>query len=137
MLPVKFKRKLFGLDKLFDLDSFDLFDNMSEEFDKFFGSTCCQIDNVEGTAIYQMEVPGFNKDNLKVEVAEGVLTISGKREVKDKDYVGNSQISKRLTVGDVEDAEAEVKDGILTLKLKYPKPAPPPEVETKEIEIKG
>lgn len=136
MLPVN---KKSALSKFFDFgsDSFDLFDNMTETFDKFFGECgcgCCHAD-VDGNVVYQMEVPGFNKDNLKVEVADGCLTIRGNREVRDKNYVGKSQIHKRLTVGDVEDAEAEVKDGILTLKLRYPKTEP--SEPAKQIEIKG
>ena len=60
------------------------------------------------------------------------MTIKGDREVKDKNYVGNSKIFKRLEVGlNVTDAEAKVKDGILTVELKYPQPEPGKQIEIK------
>jgi len=133
MLPV-LRKKRDSLPSLFNrfLDpDLDPFENLSEQFDRFFGN-CCHTDE-DGNVIYQVEVPGFNKNNLKVEVADGILTISGEREVKDKYYAGQSKFHKRLTVGEIEDADANVTDGILTLTLKYPKP----EVEeVKAIEVK-
>ena len=76
-------------------------------------------------------MPGFNKDNLKVELSNGVLTIQGSREVKDKNYAGKSQIIKRLEVGEAQDVAAEVRDGILKIVLTYQKPVPGKVVEVK------
>jgi len=126
LLPVK--KQKGTLSRLFDLDSSFLFDRISEDFDRFFGTNCYADE--DGNTVYQLEVPGFNKDNLKVDIADGVLTISGDRQVQTKNYAGQSRIFKRLSVGEIEDAEATVTDGILTLKLKYPKE------NQKQIEVK-
>lgn len=109
--------------------AFSLLDGVFEDFDRIF-RPCCYI-NKAGDGIYQVEVPGFNKDNLTVELSEGVLTVRGNREVKNN-YAGTSKLCKRLTVGDAEDIKAEVKDGILTLTVKQRECCSPKET----IEVK-
>jgi HSP20 family protein len=127
-LPVLREKSPLSLSSFFDNDS--LFDRLFDDFDRFFGTNCYTDES--GDCIYQLEVPGYNKDNINVELSDGVLTIKGDREVKDKNYVGHSKIHKRLSVGgDVSDAEANVQDGILTIRLKYPEPAPGKQIEVK------
>jgi HSP20 family molecular chaperone IbpA len=129
-LPIKRKSGL--LDRFFNNESlfdFDPFENLTEQFGRFFGP-CCYT-NEGGDVIYQIEVPGFNKDNLKVEISDGILTIRGEREVKDKYYAGQSKFFKQLTVGDISEADAEVVDGILTLTVKRPQKEPGKQIEVK------
>ncbi len=63
----------------------------------------------DGNIKLEIEVPGFNKDNLNVEVSEGILTVEGR--------AGQRQIYKQFSIGNIEDVQASVQDGILTLKL--------------------
>lgn len=63
----------------------------------------------DGNIMLEIEVPGFNKDTLNVEVSEGILTVEGKKDQR--------QIYKQYQIGDIEDIQATVQDGILTLKL--------------------
>jgi HSP20 family molecular chaperone IbpA len=63
----------------------------------------------DGNIKLEIEVPGFNKDNLNVEISEGILTVEGK--------AGQRQIYKQYSIGNIEDIQATVKDGILSLKL--------------------
>lgn len=120
-LPILFKR--LGLkNPFFESGDMTTLEHVFEDFDRFFGPNC--YTNEDGDCIYMIEVPGFNKDNLSVELSDGILTIKGDREVKDKHYAGNSKIFKQLTVGEAEDATAKIEDGILTLTVKYPKPEP-------------
>ena len=110
--------------------TFDVFDNFFEDFGRHFGSAVYQDE--DGNGVYELEVPGFNKDNLKCELSNGVLTIQGSREVKDKNYAGKSQILKRLEVGgEAQDVAAEVRDGILKVVVTYTKPVPGKVVEVK------
>lgn len=79
--------------------------------------------------MYEMLVPGFNKDNLSVEVDNGVLTVKGEREK------GNSEkvvINKKMTINDYDKIDAEIKDGILYLKFEAPKH----KSDVKRIELK-
>ena len=126
-LPAIFNPERRSLGKL--LDPIDVFDGFFEDFGRHFGNAAYQ--NEDGNGVYELEVPGFNKDNLKVELSNGVLTIQGSREVKDKNYAGKSQILKRLEVGEAQDVAAEVRDGILKIVLTYQKPVPGKVVEVK------
>jgi HSP20 family molecular chaperone IbpA len=70
-----------------------------------------------------MDLPGYNKENLKVELKEGVLSIEGKRSIKVdgiKDPIRNHSISRSYTIGnkfDDEKIKAEMNDGILMITL--------------------
>lgn len=109
-----------------DFDS--LWDNFFGDLDRAFGECCHK--NEDGDVVYHIEVPGFSKDDLKVEIADGILELKGERNIqKETRFAGQRSIHKRLTIGDVQDADAVVKDGILTLTLKYPK------AEVKKIEV--
>ena len=131
-LPVLKDRSRFGwLPSVFKDDTFDGFmDGFFRDFNNmFYNDDCCKVE--DDNVIYTLDVPGFNKDNLNVEVSEGVLTISGESEVRKENFHGRSKILKRFTVGEVEKASAVIKDGILTVKLEYPKK----EINVKKIEI--
>lgn len=110
----------------------DDFDNLWNDFfgdiDQVFGECC--YENDEGDVVYNIEVPGFSKEDLNVEVGDGILEVKGERSIREGErFAGKRSIHKRLTVGDVHDAVAVVKDGILTLTLKYPK------ADVKQIEV--
>ena len=97
--------------------------------DTLFGDARYNDDG--GNTMYEFEVPGFNKDNLKVEISEGVLTISGKRETKDNSHAGVREVYKRLNLGvSSPKINAVIKDGILYLTFNNP------ESEKKEIILK-
>ena len=76
-------------------------------FNTTFDSTCNR--NEDGHVEMEIEVPGFNKDSLNVEISEGILTVSGKTEKR--------QIYKQYQLGNVDDVQASIQDGILTLTL--------------------
>jgi len=123
------------LPSMFREDPFDsIMDGLFKDFNNAFccssNDDCCKVDEDENV-VYTLDVPGFNKDNLSVEVADGVLTISGESEVRKENSYGRSKIMKRFTVGDIVDAKATVKDGVLTVKLEYPSK----EVKVKQVEI--
>lgn len=98
-------------------DSDDLFSTMLEDFNNVFGEKYVKVD--DGVYVTQFEVPGFNKSNLTVSLEDGYATISGKRELSQENYVGQNKIFKRFAVGNPKDVKAIVKNGILTLTLKY------------------
>lgn len=80
-----------------------------------------------GNIVFEIEVPGFNKDNLNVEITDGFLTVRGETEKR--------QYFKQFTLNNVEDVSATIKDGILTLTLSEPeKQVRKIELNKKEIE---
>ena len=138
MLPSIFSKEnyLKRFNDMFDrnyewkLDSY--FENFFSDFDSIFGDVK-YIDS-ENNLVYEIEVPGFNKDNLKVEIENNILTVKGERNLDEKSsYAGKKSIHKRVSISKSEDVEAEIKDGILYLKLKRPEEK---KVNVKEIEIK-
>lgn len=129
-------------------NEFDLFDEMFN--DPFFTrgeSKLMKTDIKEKKGHYELEVdlPGYEKENIKIELSDGYLTVhaSMNKTVDDeKDskyvhkerYVGNS--SRTFYVGDgvkEEDIKASFKNG--TLKLTLPKKEQEKLDEKKYIDI--
>lgn len=83
----------------------------------------------EGNKLYEVEVPGFNKDNLDVSFENGIVNISGTREPLNGSEV---RISERIIISnrDVDNIDAEIKDGILRITVKERSPS------VKRIELK-
>jgi HSP20 family molecular chaperone IbpA len=121
MLPSVLRRNCRrnrGLSSSLWNDGDSIFDSFFRDFESVFGDSYV-VDRENGTLTYEFEVPGFNKDNLKVEVADGLLTIQGERDIAEN-RAGQRSVSKQLSVGNVENVDAVLQDGILTLKLSYP-----------------
>jgi len=113
---------LFG-----EMDS--VFRSLWSDFDRVFYDG--YYENDDGNYIVEIEAPGFGKDDIKVEISEGVLTVSGKREVKNEASIGHKEIYKRLTIGEMEPKGANMENGILTLEFE-----PKKEIkEVKEVEV--
>lgn len=90
--------------------------------------------------VVKVEVPGIDKENIKISVSDSVLTIKGEmkkeEEIKEEDYYysersyGSFSRSLTLPAKVVENKiKAEFKDGILEIHL-------PKAVESKPKEIK-
>ncbi len=104
------------------------------------------VNTREGEYAYHVEVdlPGVKKEDIHVDLKDGVLTISGerknKKEVKKKDYYkmessyGKFQRSFTLPENtDAENIEANSQDGVLEVVIPKMKRS---EKETKKIKIK-
>jgi HSP20 family molecular chaperone IbpA len=98
-------------------------------FDEFYTLTkptnLLQTYQTDESTVCIMDLPGYNKDNLKVELKDGTLHIEGKRSIIInglKSPIKNHSISRTYTIGNKYDDEkvtAEVKDGILTITLPF------------------
>lgn len=87
-------------------------------------------------------IPGIAAEDLKIEVKEDMVSISGEftreEETEEKQYLlqerVNGKFSRSLrlpTVLDASGAEAEVKDGILTLRVPQSE-----EAKAKQVKVK-
>ena len=129
--------------------NFDLFDdffddNFFNKKEKNFMKT--DIKEKKDKYIIEMDLPGFEKENIKLELNNGYLTITGKQEnnidEEEEKYVHKERFYGECTrsffVGDniqEEDIDAEFKNGIL--KINIPKKEEQKEIpETKQIVIK-
>jgi len=119
-------------------------------FDNFFEGDRLPATNIkESEKEFKLElsVPGFDKNDFKVEIEKDILKISAQKEVKNEEKdendkvlrqeFGYSSFSRSFTIPenvDTEHIEAKQKDGILELVL--PKMDKAPEDRIKKIEIK-
>lgn len=122
----------------------DLFDDL---FNGFFSPRVISNETVMRTDIYEkdgyyhleIELPGYNKEDVDLEISEGYLTISAKHEgsTEEKDAKGRLLRSERsfgtcsrsFYVGDnikAEDISAKFESGMLEISV--------PSRETKRIE---
>ena len=127
-------------------NNFDLFDNFFGDDDFFLKKEHnlmkTDIKEKKDKYIIEMDLPGYEKDNINISLNDGYLEVSAK--VEKEDHEGNEEkfvrkerfygeCSRSFYVGDnikEEDIEAEFKNG--TLKIDIPKKE---EIE-KESEIK-
>ena len=108
----------FYLDDFFD----DFADNQRMD-------VSCDIYEKEGKYNVVLDTPGFDKDDIKIDVEDGYLTIeaskSKENEEKDARYIRRERVygsfKRQFYIGDVdaEDIKAEFKNG--TLKVSVPK----------------
>ena len=129
---------------------FSLFDNMFDDMfrDPFFTNSSTtklmktDIQEKENNYILDMDLPGYDKSDIKAQLKDGYLTITAQKNTskEDKDEKGNyikreryfGKCSRSFYVGEnlkEEDIKASFNNGIL--KLTFPK-----EVGKKEEEIK-
>ena len=126
-------------------DFFSLRHNMNSLFDDFFYPTRRTVENdgmwnwnpavdiyeEESNIVVKAEVPGMQKDQITVDVKDGVLTLKGERsenkEIKEDRYFKRERTYGRFEraftlPADVkaDEIKAEYKDGVL--KVLVPKP---------------
>ena len=125
---------------------YDLFDDM---FDDFFGTAPVasnmktDIHEKDGYYTLDVELPGYKKEDINMEIANGYLTIKAKHEVNDeeKDAKGNlvrsersfGSCSRSFYVGSnikASDIKARFENGILVITLPSEKQK---QIESKEM----
>jgi HSP20 family molecular chaperone IbpA len=77
-----------------------------------------EVNQTKDGAYLLFEAPGFNKENLKVEIEDGVMTIQGKRKYKMNGEEISKSINKQFKLGtdyNAELIEATIEDGLLTV----------------------
>ncbi len=140
--------------KLFDDEGLDIFNPFEELFrvpsyrrdEKFEHMMKTDIKENEHNYELEMEMPGFDKNDIDMQLKNGYLTVSAQRnESKDeKDKAGNyirrerryGKSSRSFYVGEhikESDIDAKLEHGILSIIV--PKKAPEVE-QSKKIEIK-
>ena len=131
-----------------DDNFFDLFDNFER---KFFGNSSAalpdfrtDIRDAGDRFVLEAELPGFNKEDIKLDVKDGILTISAQHtENKDEKDDKGSYIRRERRYGsftrsfditgvDEEHITASYNNGVLELSLPKVVPVVP---EAKRIAI--
>ena len=144
------KEFLTPFDRLFDDMLTDMFPAIRRDFGEDFftkGSyPKVNVINYENTVLIDAAIPGMSKEDVSVEITDGILTIQGtsnqNRRVEDSQYlkreIKRSSFRRSFTLSDNLDTEnisAKFDNGILTLEI--PKVIPDNiEPKTLKIEIK-
>jgi len=127
---------------------------MDSLFDDFFSPTnaratgntnhvwtpACDVAEEEGHYMLSLEVPGIPKDEIKIEVADNTVTISGERQSKNEKKekgawygerrYGKFQRSFTLPAGiDADKIEANYQDGVLSLMVPKAESAKPRQIK--------
>lgn len=130
-------------------NSFDLFDSMFDDpfFERGFSKKEASlmktdVKEKDGNYILEIDIPGYSKENIKIELENGYLTVTAaKEEKKDEEDKQSHYIHQERFYGTCsrsyyagenvkeEDIKANFKNGILT--LTFPKENPE-KIETKK-----
>ena len=142
------------LPTVFGENLFDVFDDFDRDFFRGFGrpehknaSRLMKTDVKETDEGYEVDVdlPGFNKDEIKLDLNNGYLTISTEKSLNKENkgkmlrqerYVGTMQrsfyVGESITEDDI---KAKFENGVLSLMI--PKKEAPKVPEKKQILIEG
>ena len=124
------------MDRVFD-ETFFRTPSMSDD-----GSLALDVLEKDGQVVVKASLPGFQKEEIDVQVHDGVLYIKAEHneenEAKDAKFYRRERrygaVARRVALpGTVAEADvnAELKDGVLTLTLPVPAKAQPKQIEIK------
>lgn len=102
----------------------------------------CDIYEKDGNYNLEMDIPGFDKQDVKISFNNGYLTVEAFKEQKsednDKNYIRRERHTKKYSrsfyLGDIDESKIEAKFENGTLLVIAPKEEK--EIKTKYIEIK-
>lgn len=89
----------------------------------------CDIYEKGGKVHIELDVPGFNKEDVKVDLDDGILTIAATKhedkEEKEKNYYRKERsfgsFKRQFNVGNVKENEIDAKFNNGVLKISFPK----------------
>ncbi len=137
-------RDLMGIqsemNRLFD-DFFGM-QRRAEDQDRTYWTPRVNIEEVKDRFEITAELPGLKKDDVKIEVKDRVLTLTGEKKVENEGKDRNVYLYERaygrfcrtFTLPDnVDDdkIEAEFKDGIMKINIPKTEEAKPKEIKVK------
>jgi HSP20 family protein len=106
------------------------------------GTLPLDISEKDGEVLVRASLPGFQKNEVDVQVHQGVLTITAEHteelETKDEKFYRKERrygaVSRRVALPGVVDsgkANAELKDGVLTVRIPQSEAARPRQISIK------
>ncbi len=102
-----------------------------------FSTPAINVHQSDKEVVVEAHVPGYKEEDIEVEISDGLLTISGKTEVKKEEEKGKQYLHREWSAESFsrtislpenvteEKAEASIKDGVLTITLPKIEPEKP------------
>ena len=118
-----------GMESLFDdfMDIFDVLDPMNRRPTIVGPRT--NVENLDDKHIITLATPGVSRDDIKVDVAEGHLTVSFDQEnCENSNYKFQNSFEKSWTVGNnvnLDGITADYSDGVLIIDIPKAKKVVP------------
>ena len=89
----------------------------------------CDIYEKSGNVHIELDVPGYNKDEIKLDVDDGILTIEAtkneEKEDEGKNYYRKERVygtfKRQFNVGNIDESKIEAKFNNGVLKITLPK----------------
>lgn len=129
-----------------DNNIFDLFDNFEKQFFNNTNATLpafrADIRDLDDKFVLEAELPGFNKEDISLDLKEGILTIKAEhkeaQEQKQGEYIRRERrtgsFARSFDVSGIDESgiSAAYKNGILEVTLPKQAPVVP---ESRQIDI--
>lgn len=129
-----------------DNNIFDLFDNFQKQFFRNSNATLpafrADIRDLDDKFVLEAELPGFNKEDISLDLKEGILTIKAEhkeaQEQKQGEYIRRERrtgsFARSFDVSGIDESgiSAAYKNGILEVILPKQAPVVP---ESRQIDI--
>lgn len=129
-----------------DNNIFDLFDNFQKQFFRNSNATLpafrADIRDLDDKFVLEAELPGFNKEDISLDLKEGILTIKAEhkeaQEQKQDEYIRRERrtgsFARSFDVSGIDESgiSAAYKNGILEVTLPKQAPVVP---ESRQIDI--
>lgn len=110
---------------------FDAMNDFERSFMKDTGPLACRTDirEEEGKYVMETELPGYNKEDISIDIDGAVLTLTAKHsDSKEEKTSGGKYLRRERTFGsysrsfdisgvDADNISAEYKNGVLTLNM--------------------
>ncbi len=98
------------------------------------------VSEKEGIVSMEMPLPGFSKENIRIEVKDDQITISGEKKGEEQEYLKKefsyTQFKRSFTLGeefDTDGIKAGFENGVLKIEMSRKQKETP---STKLIEVK-
>lgn len=129
-----------------DNNIFDLFDNFQKQFFRDSNATLpafrADIRDLDDKFVLDAELPGFNKEDISLDLKEGILTVKAEhkedQEQKQGEYIRRERrtgsFARSFDVSGIDESgiSAAYKNGILEVTLPKQAPVVP---ESRQIDI--
>jgi len=100
----------------------------------FWAAPAVDIYETDNELVLLADMPGVNDQGLQLEVSRGVLTLEAERERSENGnkhgYYRQFKLSDRI---DADAGQAQLKDGVLTLRLPKSETAKPKKIAVKTL----